>query len=47
MERLALKDEWKFVTIMLGALSVMTLGLLLRPMWPVDNLGSVVLVSSS
>ena len=38
MEPPALKDELKSVTIMLGALSVMTRGLLRMPMWPVDNL---------
>ena len=38
MEPPTLKDELKSVTIMLGALSVMTRGLLRMPMWPVDNL---------
>ena len=38
MEPPALKDELKSVTIMFGALSVMTRGLLRMPMWPVDNL---------
>ena len=46
MDHLALKEEWKFATTtMLGAPSVITLGLLMRLMWSADNLGSVVLVS--
>ena len=45
MELASLKDEWKFATIMNGALSVMTHGLLRMPMWPVDNLDSVIQVT--
>ena len=45
MEPPALKDEWKFVTTMLGALSAITHGLLIMLMWPADNLDSVALVS--
>ena len=41
MEPLTLKDEWKFVTTINGALSVMTYGLLMMPMWHVDNWDSV------
>ena len=40
-----MKGELKFVITMLGALSVMTRGLLLMLMWPADNLDSVTLVS--
>ena len=46
MEPPALKDEWKFVTTMFGALSAITRGLLTMLMWPADNLDSVALVSS-
>ena len=45
MELPALKDEWKFATTMLGALSVMTCGLLMMLMWPVDNLDFIILVN--
>ena len=45
MEPPALKDEWKFATIMLGVLSVMTCGLLMMLMLPVDNLDSLILVN--
>ena len=41
MDVLTLKDEWKFVITIDGALSVMTHGLLMMPMWHVDNLDSV------
>ena len=44
MEPPALKDELKSVTIVPGALSVMTRGLLMMQMWPVGNLDSVALV---
>ena len=47
MEPPALKDELKFVSTISGALSVMTRGLLMMPMLPVDNLDSVALVSFS
>ena len=47
MEPAALKDELKSVITMLGALSVTTHGLLMKQMWPVGNLDSVVLVSFS
>ena len=42
-----MKDELKFVSIIGGALFVMTCGLLMMQMWPVDNLDSVALVSFS
>ena len=45
MEPPALKDEWKSVTTMLGALSVMTYGLLMMPVWPADSLDSIALVN--
>ena len=47
MEQTALKGEWKFVTTMLGALSVKPYGLLIMLMSPADNLDSVTLVSLS
>ena len=37
MEQITLKDVLKFVTITIGALSVMTFGLLVMPMWHVGN----------
>ena len=43
----AMKDELKSVTTIPGALSVVTRGLLMTPMWPVGNLDSVTLVSFS
>ena len=45
MEPPALKDELKFATTMLGALSVIPHGLLTMLLWPADNLDSVALVS--
>ena len=44
MEQPVLKDGLKFAITMLGALSVMTCGLLKMPMWPVDNLDLEILV---
>ena len=44
MEPLVLKDEWKFATTIDGVLSVMTHGLLMMPMWHVDNWDSEALV---
>ena len=40
-----LRVELKSVTIMPGVLCVMTHGELLMPMWSVDNLGTLALVS--
>ena len=45
MELASLKDVWKFAIIINGALSVMTHGLLRMPMWPADNLDSVIRVT--
>ena len=42
-----MKDEWKSVIIILGALFVITHGLLMMLMWPADNLGSMELVGLS
>ena len=42
-----MKDELKSVTTIGGALSVMTRGLLMMPLWPVGNLDSAALVSFS
>ena len=38
MERATLKVVWRFVTAILGALCVMTVGVQLMQMWHVDNL---------
>ena len=38
MERATLKVGWRFVTAILGALCVMTIGMQLMQMWHVDNL---------
>ena len=40
MEQTALKDVWRFVITITGALSAMTSGPLMMLMWHVDNLGS-------
>ena len=41
-----MKVEWKYATIMHGALCVMTCGGLLMLMWPADNLALLQQVSS-
>ena len=44
MGQTTLKDVWKSVITTTGALSVMTLGPLMMPMWHVDNWDSGILV---
>jgi len=46
VEQAILKDVWRFVTTILGAQCVMTIGTQLMQMWPVDNLDLVNQVSA-
>jgi len=41
VERATLKDVWRFVTMLLGALYVMNIGEQLMQTWHVDNLDLV------
>ena len=45
MEATVSKDVWKCATTILGALSAMTFGRLKMPMWLVNNLDLIQLVS--
>ena len=46
VERATLKVVWRFVTAILGALCVITIGMQLMQMWHVDNLDLVDQVST-
>ena len=46
VEQAILKVVWRFVTTILGAQCVMTIGTQLMQMWPVDNLDLVNQVSA-